>query len=106
MRLEIHLIAAAPGASETAASVAGDVLTVDGTAYDLSAVPEGGQAVAQGAHPFAGPITRKGGAIHAALVWRYDGSTALSDQGADPIVIEVTDGPAGDPARRKTETRT
>lgn len=105
MRLEIHLIAAAPGASETTAFVAGEILTVDGTAYDLSAVPEGGQAVAQGAHPFTGPITRENGVIHAALVWRYDSRTARPDQGDEPVVIEVADGPAGDPVRRRKETR-
>lgn len=82
MKLTVHLAAGLPGADETTASVAGDVLTVSGIAYDLSAVPEGGRAEPQGNHPFIAPITREGGVIHAALAWRYDGAAADPDQGA------------------------
>lgn len=104
MKLTLHLIAGAPGQPETTARVAGDVLTVNGADYDLSAVPEGGRATARGDHPFVGAITRQGGVIHAALIWLYDGADARPDQGTEPAVIDVTDGPVADPVRRKEET--
>lgn len=89
MRLTISPIAGLPGASETAASVAGDVLTVDGIPYDLSAIPEGGEATPEGDHPFIGTITRTGGEIHAAIQW-VRGDDAAPLQPTDPAHWRVT----------------
>jgi hypothetical protein len=102
MILRLHLTAGLPGDAETEASVAGDVLTVDGHAYDLSAVPEGGEAMPQGLqHPFIGPITRFAGEISAALVWRYDAETAEAEQGSVHPVAIVSKGPVPDPVTRR-----
>ncbi|MGR3593049.1 MAG: hypothetical protein ACU0B9_07040 [Limimaricola soesokkakensis] len=94
MKLTLSPIAGLPGASETTASVAGDVLTVDGIAYDLSSVPEGGEATPEGDdHPFVGTIIRTDGEISAAIRWTY-GDDADPHQPRDPAhwVLTVTDG--------------
>lgn len=106
MKLTLHLMAGRPGNPDTTAHVAGDILTVDGTEYDLSAVPEGGRATPQGAHPFVGAITRADGVIHAAMIWHYDGAAALPEQGAEPIAIDITHGRVNDPVARRNEART
>lgn len=103
MKLTLHLSAGLPGDNETTASVAGDVLCVDGVEYDLSAVPEGGRAAPQGEHPFSGAITRIDGVIHADLVWSYDGATAAPDQGTEHPTVEITQGPVSDPVLRSKE---
>ena len=79
--------------------VAGDVLTLDGTPYDLSPVPEGGEGWPDEG-PFIGPITRHDGVLHVAIIARL-GDTATLDPGG-PWVIDA----AGDveiPAIRKPE---
>jgi len=93
MKLILSPQAGLPGATETTASVAGDVLTVDGVAYDLSAIPEGGEATPEGDHPFIGTITRTGGEIVATTLWQY--SAGAVDQPTDPAhwIVTVTDGP-------------
>jgi hypothetical protein len=101
MILKLHLTAGLPGDAETEASVAGDVLTVDGADYDLSAVPEGGEAMPQGLHPFVGPIIRFAGEISAALVWLYDAETAEAEQGSVHPVAIVSKGPVPDPVTRR-----
>lgn len=91
-----------PGQPETTITVAGDVLTVDGVAYDLSQVPEGGEATASGEHPFAGPIRRQGGVIHAGLHLRL-GDDAAPHQPADPARWTLTagEGPVNPPVLRQ-----
>jgi len=101
MKLTLHLIAGLPGQDETTAAVAGDVLTVNGVAYDLSSVPDGGRAEATGEHPFAGPIARIDGAIHAPLTWYYDGASALEDQGEEHPIADIANGPVRGPVTRK-----
>lgn len=86
---------------DTTASVSGDVLTVDGVAYDLSGVPEGGEARPTGDHPFSGPITRTDGVLHLAIIWHFDAATAEPDQGAQYPVLTVTSGDVPDPVKRK-----
>lgn len=103
MKITLHMQAGLPGDPETTASVAGDILTVDGVAYDLSTVPEGGQAVPEGESPFVGAITRDGGEIHAAILWRYDAATAEPNQGAELPVATITSGDVPDPVLRKPE---
>ncbi|WP_210404006.1 hypothetical protein [Pararhodobacter marinus] len=93
MHLTLSPIRGLPGQPETVISVAGDVLTIDGVAYDLGAVPEGGRATpAPGAHPFVGAITREGGLIRATIRVVLD-DTAAPDQPASPWAVTVTSGP-------------
>lgn len=103
MKLTLHMQAGLPGAPETTAYVAGDILTIDGVEYDLSLVPEGGQAVPEGESPFVGFITREGGEIVAEILCRYDAATADPDQGVEMPVIIIANGEVADPVVRKTE---
>ena len=75
-----------PGQSETTIAVDGDTLILDGTPYDLSAVPEGGEIWPGDDTPFIAPVRRSGGVIHATIIARLDG-TAEDDQ-TGPWVIE------------------
>ncbi|RVV99693.1 hypothetical protein EKE94_03150 [Mesobaculum littorinae] len=104
MHIDLHIIAGLPGQPDDTASVAGDVLTHNGTAYDLSAVPEGGSGTLEGDHPFVGPITREGGVLRLGLRLTYDAARAEADQPADPAHwrVEVTEGPVPDRVIRKT----
>lgn len=61
--------------------VSGDEIEIDGTSYDFSGVPEGGDA--QPGHPFHGAVTRQGGVIHCAVIIRI-GSDAALRQPDDP----------------------
>ena len=101
MKLTLHLQAGQTGDTDTAASVAGDVLTVDSVAYDLSAVPEGGKAEPSGEHPFVGNITRENGEIVAAILWQYNSATAEPDQPPVHPVVTITSGEVADPVVRK-----
>ena len=59
MKLTIHLQAGLPGQADDVFEVDGETLIKNGTRYDLSAVPEGGEATPEGDdHPFIGTITR------------------------------------------------
>ncbi|MBN8291015.1 hypothetical protein JI664_03465 [Rhodobacter sp. NTK016B] len=103
MHLILSPIRGLPGQVETVISVAGDVLIIDGVAYDLAPVPEGGRATpAPGDHPFVGPITREGGVIHATIRVVLD-DTAAPDQLASPWAVTVADGPVTIPADRIEE---
>jgi len=99
MILTLHGFRGLPGEAETLLSVSKDRLTVDGTLYDLSAVPDGGQATAEGTDLFAGPIRRIDGVIHAALRVRL-GPDAAPDQPAAPWTVTATRGPVTIPALR------
>lgn len=103
MKLTLHMQAGLPGDPETTASVAGDILTVNGVAYDLSPVPEGGEATPEGESPFVGAITRENGEPVAAILWRYDGATADPNQGTELPVATITSGNVPDPVLRKPE---
>lgn len=102
MNLSFHLQAGLPGQAETQASVSGDILTVDGVAYDLGSVPDGGDATPAGTHPFVGQISRAGGVIHAAVRWVYDTATAEPAQGATVPSASVTSGTVPDPVQRRS----
>ena len=91
-----------PGAPETVLSVAGDVLTVDGVAYELSGVPEGGLATPEGVHPFVGTITREGGVI-ACTLRVILGDTAAPDQPERLWSVTATAGAIAIPAARIEE---
>lgn len=84
MHLILSPVAGFPGDDDVPIHVDGDTLTYDGAAYDLSAIPEGGQAEPEGeGHPFIGPITRVGGKIHATIIARYNYDIAEPDQPTD-----------------------
>jgi hypothetical protein len=94
-----------PGQPEMTIHVAGDVITLDGEAFDLSPVPEGGEGwpdeTTSSETPFIGPIRRIDGVIHATLIARL-GDTAAPDQGG-PWVIPDAEGDVIIPAARKPE---
>jgi len=63
----------------TEISVNGLVVTVDGIDYDLSLIPEGGQAEAAEESPFVGTMTRE----KVTVQYQYDSSLAEPDQSTD-----------------------
>lgn len=102
MHLTISPVRGLPGQPETTIHVAGDTITVASAAYDLSSVPEGGEATPQGdGHPFVGLITREAGVIHC-TVRVLLGDTAAPNQPNDGRwVIENAEGEIAIPAERK-----
>ena len=105
MKLTLSPMRGLPGQPETKISVLGDTITINGTPFDLSSVPEGGEATPQGEdHPFVGKITRESGTIHCMARAVLD-DTAAGHQPTDPAhwTIEVADGPVTIPATRKPE---
>ena len=101
MKLTLSPQVGLPGQPETTIHVAGDIITIDGTPYDLSPVPEGGEATA-GDSPFSGKITRVNGVIHCTVRARL-GDTAASDQPDSPWIIENAEDDVEIPAARKPE---
>src|SRR5690606_36341847 len=63
----------------TTVSVSGLTLTIDGTDYDLSVIPEGGQAEASEESPFIGTVTRDAVTIR----YEYDSRLAEPNQSTD-----------------------
>jgi hypothetical protein len=103
MKITLSHARGLPGQPETEISVCADTITVDRTPYDLSAVPEGGEATPQGDdHPFCGTIKRVAGEI-VCTVRVTLGDDAANDQPRDPAhwTVTVTDGPVTIPAMRK-----
>lgn len=89
---------------DTRLAVDGDILTIDGTPCDLSAIPEGGEATDSATDSlFEGVIRRINGQIICKVRCAYDMVTALSDQSTDwaDYAFEVVSGPVPDPIRRK-----
>ena len=102
MILTLSPQAGLPGQPETVISVARDVLTIDGTDYDLSPVPDGGEGKWPGS-PIVGIITRQDGTIHATVIVQLD-ATAAPDQPDSPWIVEA-DGPVAIPAVRGAQTK-
>ncbi|WP_127110641.1 hypothetical protein [Pararhodobacter zhoushanensis] len=89
-----------PGAAETTVSVMNEVLTVDGVAYDLSGVPEGGEGRPVGGdHPFIGVVTRQGGEIRC-TVRVILGDDAARDQPESGWSLSASAGAVALPAVR------
>ena len=86
----------------TAVSVNALVLTIDGTEYDLSIIPEGGQAEASEDSPFIGTVTRESVTIR----YEYDSSKAEHDQSTslDDCTFEVVQGEVPCPIKWKPES--
>ncbi|UWQ77390.1 hypothetical protein [Leisingera sp. M658] len=105
MKVTCICMAGLPGQPETSASVSGDVITVDGVPYDLSAVPDGGFAEPEGEnHPFIGRIERIDGGLHVRLRWIYSDATAEPHQPAVQPAFLAIIGPVPDPIVRKSLT--
>ena len=102
MKLTLSPTAGLPGQAETTIHVAGDIITIDGTPYDLSPVPEGGEATAEDT-PFIGKITRVDGTVHCTVLTHLDG-TAADHQPDSPWVIDSASGAVTIPAIRRSET--
>ena len=85
----------------TTVSISGLVLTIDGTDYDLSIIPEGGQAEASDGSPFIGTVTRDSVTIR----YEYDSAKAEPDQSTnwDDYTFEVVDGEVPCPIKWKPE---
>ena len=60
----------------TTVSLSGFILKIDGVDYDLSIIPEGGQAEASEDSPFIGTVTRESVTIR----YEYDSMKAEPDQ--------------------------
>lgn len=71
-------------------SVNGLVVTVNGIDYDLSQIPEGGQAEAVEGTPFVGILTRD----KVEILYQYDSSKAVPDQTQtwDDLTFDITSG--------------
>lgn len=95
------------GRPESILSVAGDVLTINGEAFDLSPVPDGGEAIALPLpghdHVFVGPIRRLDGVIHATII-AHLGPDAAADQPDAPWTVPVVEGRITIPAALREET--
>lgn len=85
----------------TTVSLIGLVLTIDGTEYDFSIIPEGGQAEASEDSPFIGTITRESVTIR----YEYDSMKAEPDQSTnwDDYTFEVVSGEVPCPIKWKPE---
>lgn len=86
---------------DTAASINGLTVTVDGTPYDLSVIPEGGQAEPEEGEPFAGIITRE----EVTILYHYDSSKAHPQQSTDwaDYTFDVTSGTVPSPIRGRSD---
>lgn len=74
----------------TSVSINGLIVTVDGTEYDLSVIPEGGQAEADENGPFIGTVTRE----QVTIRYEYDSQLAEPNQSTDwdDFTFDVTAG--------------
>lgn len=81
----------------TTVSVSGLTVTVDGTDYDLSVIPEGGQAEADENSPFIGTVTRE----QVTIRYEYDSQLAEPNQSTDldDYTFDVTLGDVPCPIR-------
>lgn len=85
----------------TTVSISGLTVTVDGTEYGLSIIPEGGQAEASEGSPFVGIVTRDSVTIR----YEYDSSKADPNQSTDwaDYTFEVVEGEVPCPIKWKPE---
>lgn len=74
----------------TTVLISGLTLTIDGTDYDLSVIPEGGQAEADENSPFIGTVTRE----QVTIRYEYDSQLAEPSQSTDwsDYTFDVTAG--------------
>lgn len=89
---------------DTTVSVSGLVVTVNGTSYDLSVIPVGGDAQPDDNEPFVGTMTRD----KVTVLFKYDSATAEPNQSTNiaDYTFDITSGPVPDPIIRKPEEPT
>ena len=85
----------------TTVSLSGLVLTIDGVDYDLSIIPEGGQAEASEDSPFIGTVTQESVTIR----YEYDSMKAEPDQSTNwaDYTFDVVEGEVPCPIKWKPE---
>ena len=85
----------------TLVSINGLIVTVDGTDYDLSIIPEGGQAEADENSPFIGTVTRD----KVTVKYHYDMVKAEPNQSTDwaDYTFEIESGEVPCPIKWKPE---
>ncbi|RIZ44702.1 hypothetical protein AXX04_13810 [Pseudomonas aeruginosa] len=84
-----------PGSDERLSlSRAGDVLTVNGQAFDFTPLPDGGELPAEaiGSKVFAGPVVRRDGRLELILRFPLAADASAAARFPEPLLIE-TDGP-------------
>lgn len=74
---------------ETTVSIIGTVLTVNGTAYNLSELPD--EATAQ--HPELGKVTRRGDEYECSIRMGHGPNAPYETRFPEPIVLENHNGP-------------
>lgn len=89
------------GYKTTTVSISGLVLTIDDAEYDLSIIPEGGQAEASEGSPFIGTVTRESVTIR----YEYDSMKADPDQSTnwDDYTFDMVEGEVPCPIKWKPE---
>jgi CO/xanthine dehydrogenase Mo-binding subunit len=89
------------GNTTTIVEVDGLVVKVDGVPYDLSVIPEGGEAQGQEDSPFIGTVTRDA----CTIFYKYDLERAEQMQSVDPAdyVFEITSGEVPCPIKWKEQ---
>ena len=97
------IITLSPQASsvDTIISVFDQVLTYNGTEYDLSSIPLNGEA--GGEAPAIGSIKNIEGVIHLTLLYPYDTSLAEPNQSSnlEDYIVDVTSGEVASPIKLK-----
>jgi hypothetical protein len=97
------IITLSPQASNTNTNilVAGQVLTYNGTEYDLSIIPLNGES--EGEDPAIGDIKNVDGVIHVTLIYPYDASLAdpIQSTNLDDYIVDVTSGEVTSPIKIK-----
>lgn len=85
------------GSKTTNSFINGLVITVDGIDYDLSAIPDGGQAEAGENSPFIGIVTRES----VTILYEYDSKLAEPNQSADwaDYTFDIESGAVPSPIR-------
>lgn len=88
MKLKINL-SPCSGLAETSASTAGTVLTINGTDYDLSELPDGATAE----HPELGTVKRNGDEYECSIPLGHGPNAPHETLFPTPIVLENHNGP-------------
>jgi hypothetical protein len=92
------------GRPEPVMSVAGDVLTINGAAFDFGALPDGATLprAAVDCDWLASDVERIDGVVQATVIAHLDDTAAL-DQPEAPWMINTTDGPLILPVVRREQ---
>ncbi|KRV16794.1 hypothetical protein AN458_19570 [Pseudomonas aeruginosa] len=95
MIIKLSPYAPLPGSDERLSlNRAGDVLAVNGQAFDFTPLPEGGELPAEaiGSEWFAGPVLRRAGQLELILRFPLADDASAAARFPEPLLIEA-DGP-------------